>query len=136
MGRLVVDASAVVAALTEPPAGERVRFVFDHLTSHTCCASAVLPFEVVQALRRLEQSGIISNQLAGSALATLMLMPIARTEFELIATRVWELRVNLSSYDASYVAVAELLDVPLLTLDEKLAAASGPRCEIRTPPTS
>jgi predicted nucleic acid-binding protein len=52
------------------------------------------------------------------------------------AERVWELRSNVTSYDAWYVAVAEELDLPLATLDRPLAAASGPRCQFLLPPAA
>ena len=53
--------------------------------------------------------------------------------YELLAGRVWQLRHNLSSYDASYVALAELTSTTLVTLDRRLAGAPGVRCSVRTP---
>ena len=55
--------------------------------------------------------------------------------FAPFAERVWALRENLTSYDAWYVALAEALDCPLVTLDRKLSRASGPICEIIAPPS-
>jgi predicted nucleic acid-binding protein len=57
------------------------------------------------------------------------LWPVGRT-----SARAWELRGSVTYYDASYVALAELLDAPLVTLDPRLARAPGPRCEFLTPP--
>ena len=54
--------------------------------------------------------------------------------FAPVAHRVWELRANLTSYDAWYVALAEILDFPLETLDLKLSRAPGPRCDVIVPP--
>lgn len=48
----------------------------------------------------------------------------------MLARRVWELRDDLTAYDAAYVALAELLDAPLVTLDSRMARAAGPRCRI------
>jgi predicted nucleic acid-binding protein len=55
--------------------------------------------------------------------------------YEPIAERVWTLRDNLTAYDASYAALAETLELPLVTLDRRVARASGPRCDFRLPPT-
>ena len=54
--------------------------------------------------------------------------------FTPVARRVWELRANLTSYDAWYVALAEVLDFPLVTLDLKLSRVPGPRCDVIVPP--
>jgi predicted nucleic acid-binding protein len=56
--------------------------------------------------------------------------------FEPFAQRVWDLRENVTAYDAWYVAIAEALEIPLVTLDHRLAAAPGLRCEVLIPPTS
>lgn len=53
--------------------------------------------------------------------------------FNPFAGRIWELRHNITSYDAWYVAAAEALDLPLATLDERLSKASGPNCQFLTP---
>ena len=65
------------------------------------------------------------------ALAELLALPVILVPFAHLATRAWELRANLTMYDASYVALAELLDAPLVTLDARIARAPGVRCEVR-----
>jgi predicted nucleic acid-binding protein len=62
-------------------------------------------------------------------------MRLELVEYEMLAGRVWELRDNLTSYDASYVALAEVLRVPLATLDVKLSKAPGTTCSFQLPPT-
>ena len=64
----------------------------------------------------------------------LVQLPVELFPYELHARRVWELRENLTAYDAWYVALAESLDAPLVTLDHRLARATGPRCQFRLPP--
>ena len=59
-----------------------------------------------------------------------------RCPFVPFASRVWQLRSNLTVYDAWYVALAEALDWPLITLDRRLSRAVGPRCEVIVPPTT
>jgi predicted nucleic acid-binding protein len=61
-------------------------------------------------------------------------MTIQHWPHRLLASRAWELRDTVTYYDASYVALAELLDAPLVTLDRRLAQAPGPRCAFLTPP--
>ena len=64
----------------------------------------------------------------------LLLLDLELFPFAPFAERVWALRGNLTSYDAWYVALAEALDCPLVTLDRKLNGAAGPACEVVTPP--
>jgi predicted nucleic acid-binding protein len=72
-----------------------------------------------------------------SAVADASVLAAATTDtgaqFEPFAGRVWELRRNLTSYDAWYVAVAEALDLPLATLDRRLGRATGTSCRVRVP---
>jgi predicted nucleic acid-binding protein len=64
-------------------------------------------------------------------------MPVQRVEVPSLASRIWQLRDNLTSYDAAYVALAELLSAPLVTSDARLVNAGGPRCviELVRPPS-
>jgi predicted nucleic acid-binding protein len=75
--------------------------------------------------------GHLSRSEATLAHADLIALPLDLWPYAPLAERVWELRENLTSYDASYVALAELLDAALITLDVRLANAPGPRCPIR-----
>ena len=84
-------------------------------------------------LRKSVTRGLVSDDVATLAQGDLEDVPIELVSYEPVAGRVWELRHNLSSYDAWYVAVAESLGAPLATLDLRLARSAGPRCEFMTP---
>jgi predicted nucleic acid-binding protein len=87
--------------------------------------------EVVSSVRGLLLGGKIGEPRAGQAieaLAAIAVVPVAVTD---LLRRMWELRCNVSAYDAAYVAAAELHDAPLLTADARLARVSGQRCQIR-----
>ncbi len=128
---LVVDASSMVAALVDGgTAGDWARAA---LASESPSAPHLLPVEVCSALRRSVAADRIGAEVAALALAELSDIDIALFPFALFAERAWELRNNVSPYDAWYVALAEELDAPLLTLDARLAAAAGPRCRFRLP---
>ncbi len=129
---LVVDASAIVAALVDD--GPDGRWAESVLTAELV-APQLLPVEVANVLRRLAAVGQLSDDMASLAHADLLDLRVQLLGYEPFADRVWELRANLSSYDAWYVAVAEALDVPLITLDQRLASAPGPKCPFRTPPS-
>lgn len=88
-------------------------------------APDLLDLEVLQAVRAHERAGRVAADLAARAAERLASARISRHPHSLVVRRVWDLRHNLSAYDAAYVALAELLDVPLLTLDGRLAAAPG-----------
>ena len=90
--------------------------------------------EATNILRRLELAGRLSQLEAGAAARDLLLLDLELVPFYPFAERVWELRRNVTSYDAWYVALAEALDLPLATLDRRLVAASGPRCRFLLPP--
>ncbi|NIP56815.1 MAG: PIN domain-containing protein [Gemmatimonadetes bacterium] len=129
---VVVDASAVVAALADSgPDGEWAEEI---LGSGFLAAPHLLPVEAANILRRAALAGEISTDAAALAHGDLLSLRIELFPYEPFAPRVWELRENLTAYDAWYVALAEALDAPLATFDTRLIAASGPRCEIRTAP--
>ena len=124
---IVLDASAAVALLVDSgPVGADVGAT---LLQHEIAYPSLLPYEVASALRRLAASDTISQHLAARSLHDISLLNGQAFEFAELADRVWELRNNVSTYDAAYVALAELLEVPLLTLDARLRAAAGPRCQ-------
>lgn len=128
---LVCDSSAVVAVLIDD--GPDGRWATDRLLGSAPAATALLPFEVANVLRRHERAGKLSADQAVQAHHDLGELPIQLWPYESVASRVWELRENLTAYDAGYVTLAELLDAPLITLDSRIAAAPGPRCRIITP---
>jgi predicted nucleic acid-binding protein len=96
-------------------------------------APHLLDLEVVQVLRRYIRAGIIDEQRATEALDDFSSFPIQRYPHDLFRNRIWELRENLTAYDAVYVALAEALGATLLTCDRSLAASAGQRADIVLP---
>jgi predicted nucleic acid-binding protein len=127
----VVDASALVALLADE--GSAGRWVTETVGAGPLRAPALVDFEVANVLRRHELAGLIGADQAAQAHADLIELAIERWPYELLAARAWELRANLSIYDASYVAVAEFVHAPLVTLDTRVAGAPGIRCDVLTP---
>lgn len=129
---VVVDASVVVAGLVDTqPAGQWAEAL---LADRHIVGPHLLPAEVANVLRRLAAVGTVSAEVATLAHADLLDLPIDLYPYPPIAYRVWELRRNVSAYDAWYVALAEALELPLATLDDRLRSAPGPRCEFLHPP--
>ena len=83
--------------------------------------------EVLSVLRRYVAAGLTTAQRGEEAMADLIDLPLRRASHRPLLRRCWQLRHNLTSYDACYVALAETLDVPLLTADGRLADAPGLR---------
>ena len=121
---MVLDASAVVQLLLGLPGGEQVEERLRDI-SVSVHAPQLLLLEAAQVIRRVEQLGGIGAREAAMAIADLLALDITPHDHDLLLPRVWELRHNLTSFDASYVAPAEVLDAPLLTFDAHLAAAPG-----------
>ncbi len=119
---IVLDASAVVELLLRTDAGVRLaaRLADPEVTLH---APHLLDVEVAQVLRRLVLARQLSAERAAEALERLAELDLQRYPHDLFVPRVWELRQNLSAYDATYVALAEALDAALLTTDARLAHA-------------
>lgn len=128
--QVVIDSSAVVALLLD--AGSGGRWVVDQLTGATLAAPQLLAFEASNVIRRHELAHLISADQAAQAHGDLLDLAIELWPYEVLAERVWSLRRNLSSYDASYVALAELIQAPLITLDERISRAPGRRCQVPT----
>lgn len=123
---IAIDANAVVALLVDDAElGSASR---RHYSLHDLAAPDLLHFEVSGVLRKLCRLQILSQRAAQHALNDLGLLRISMVPYGAIGQRMWELRDNLSAYDASYIAVAELFDVELLTFDDRLRRAPGPRC--------
>lgn len=97
---------------------------------HALAAPELIDLETVSVLRRQMGVGALEARRATLALRDLVELPLRRAPHGPLLARCWELRENLTVYDASYVALAELLDVALLTADARLAAAPGLRCEV------
>jgi len=126
---IVVDASALIEILLRTPAAGAVeKRLFD--TQETLHAPHLLDVEVTQVIRRYATSGEIDQDRGREALIDLADFPLRRYPHGFLLPRVWELRDNLTAYDAVYVALAEALDARLLTRDRRLAAAAGQHARI------
>ncbi len=129
----VIDASVIVATVAD--SGPVGRWAEAQLSgAGVLVAPHLLPVEVANVLRRAELAGELSTDAASLALVDALDIPIELTPFEPFASRVWELRLSVTAYDAWYVAVAESTGSRLITLDRRLAAAPGPLCEFAVPP--
>ncbi len=129
----VVDASTLVAALVDT--GIDGRWATAAISEHLpLVAPELAPAEASNILRRLESSRRVSSAEASAAHRDLLRLDLECHPFAPFAERVWELRTNLTCYDAWYVALAEAFAAPLLTLDRRMSRATGPACEIIVPP--
>jgi predicted nucleic acid-binding protein len=124
---MVVDASVLHPAILEP-GGAAMRAL---LAAPLLQAPELVVLEVASSLRNRVLRSELSEAAAGTALARLRRLPVVRHPLMPLLDRVWELRGNLSPYDAAYVALAERLRVPLLTADQGIAGAPGVRCKVR-----
>jgi predicted nucleic acid-binding protein len=128
---VVVDSSVLVAALVDSES--RGTWAEDVLANGPLHAPELARAEATNILRRLEIAKQITKSEANAAHEDLMQLELELFAFDLFAERIWELRHNVTSYDAWYVAVAEALKLPLATLDERLSRAKGPTCKFLTP---
>lgn len=125
---IVVDASVLAPALADDgPDGDMAR---SRLREQSLAAPELLDLEVTSVIRRQLLAGQLDARRAGLALRDLVELPVRRTQHRGLLPRCWELRENLTVYDAAYVALAELLDVVLVTADARLAGAPGLTCRI------
>ena len=129
---VIVDASVLIAAAVD--SGPEGQWAERLVISEAMSAPGVVLVEATHILRRLELGGQIDAAIATAAQRDLIQLDMDLFPFEPFADRVWELRSNLTSYDAWYVALAEVLGAPLATLDRKLIRASGPLCQFLQPP--
>lgn len=122
----VIDASVVVTVLVR---GQYADWAEEHLSAagvgRSLWAPHLIDAEVGHALRRWVAARKLPDDRASAALGRLAGLPLRRIDHVVLLGRAWRLRNNLSFYDGLYVALAERLDVPLLTLDNRLAKAAG-----------
>jgi predicted nucleic acid-binding protein len=130
---VVVDASAVVAALVED--GVDGSWARAELGRSGLAAPHLMPVEAANILRRAVRAGDLTSDMGALAHADLVQLQVDLFPCEPFAGRVWQLRENLTAHDAWYVALAETLERELLTLDARITRAPGLRCPVRTPPT-
>jgi predicted nucleic acid-binding protein len=121
---IVVDGSVAVEALLGGPPAR------DGLGSNTAFAPHLIDVEVVHALRGLVRGGHLDADSGRQMVETWPRLGVVRFAMHPLAGRMWELRHNLTAYDASYVALAEQLGCPLWTADERLARTPGVRCVV------
>jgi len=123
---IVVDASVIVAALSDDSGFGAL--VGRRLRGESLAAPHLLPVEVAAAWRRLVMTGRLEGGRAERALDDLALLQVTLVPHGSLLPRCWELRPNVTTFDAMYVALAESLGVPLFTLDTRMTRAPGPRC--------
>lgn len=121
---IVVDASALLEFLLRTPAAQTVEDRL-FLPGRTLHAPHLIDVECAQVLRRYAVNGEIDGGRCRMALADLADFPLERYPHDFLLPRIWDLRDNLTAYDAAYVALGEALGAPLLTRDRRLAAAAG-----------
>jgi predicted nucleic acid-binding protein len=126
---IVVDASALIEVLLGTSAGSRLAERF-FAQGETLYAPHLIDVEVAQVLRRYVREKLFGAERGVEALEDLADFPIARYPHQPFLPRIWELRHNVTAYDAVYLALAEALAAPLVTCDAKLASASGHQAQI------
>ncbi len=129
MSLAVVDASVLVAfyAADDP---RRTAVSMRLGAGHALFAPAHIDTEVVSALRGMARGNRVLARTVPDALRHLGGLAIRRMPLAPLLERMWELRENVTAYDAAYVALAEQLEGPLITCDSKLSTASGARCSV------
>jgi predicted nucleic acid-binding protein len=121
---IIVDASAILELLLNTEAAQRIveRILAEGETLH---APHLLDLEVAQVLRRYSAGGELDPQRGQEALRDFLEFPISRYPHDVFLPRIWELRNNMTAYDAAYVALAEALGAPFVTRDAALASSIG-----------
>lgn len=131
MTAFVLDASALLElCIGSAPDVDLVRRV----RTGNGAAPELIDVEAVHVLRRLERT--VDGAILGTAVPLVRDAPIARVPHRPLLDRIWELRHAITAYDAAYIALAEQLDVPLLTCDARLGRAHGHRAEVLVYPRS
>lgn len=127
---IVVDASVLAVALADDgPDGDGARA---RLLGEQLAAPELVDLEVTSLLRGRVAARALDERRAGLAMDDLADLPLRRAPHRSLLRRCWELRDTLTAYDAAYVALAEALEVALLTGDRRIARAPGPQCAIET----
>jgi predicted nucleic acid-binding protein len=125
---IVVDASAALAGLLNDGPARR------SLSTEHLHVPHLIDAEVANVLRRLARAGEMSAPAGWAALDAWRRLGATRYAIRALLDRIWQLRDNLSAYDASYVALAETLGCSLLTADARLSRAPGLRCPVTVVP--
>ncbi len=126
---IVVDASILAPALADDNSdGDAARMA---LRDQALAAPELVDLEVASVWRRQVMARQLETRRADLAVADLLALPLQRIPHRALLTRCWELRQNLTAYEAAYVAIAELLDVVLVTGDKRLSRSPGLRCRVQ-----
>ena len=128
MSGCVLDASVAVTALTAPGSPAADLLSGDDAVFQV---PSIFDAEVLSALRGLVRGGKFDGAAAAELIPDLMVLPVDRWHMSPLLPRIWELRENLTAYDATYVALAELTGAVLVTGDERITASPGTRCDIQ-----
>ena len=123
---VVIDASAMLKLWLSPSDHE----LAVRLKGESLHAPAHLRIEASNVIRRQRNARILADEAADVAFAGIMSAPVQLWPFELLAARTWQLGANATSYDAAYIALAEHLQVPLVTHDAKLRSIPGTTCAV------
>lgn len=125
--RIVVDAGVLAVALVDNgSSGQQAR---QRLLGHAMYAPEIIDLEVPSVVRKQVLAGSLGADRAGQAIDDLSALPLVRVPHRPLLSRVWQLHQNLTTYDAAYVAVAELVDATLVTADARLSRVPNPRCQ-------
>ena len=128
MSSYVLEASVAVTALTAPGSPAADLLSGDDAVFQV---PSIFDAEVLSALRGLVRGGKFDGAAAAELIPDLMVLPVDRWHMSPLLPRMWELRENLTPYDAAYVALAELTGAVLVTGDERIMASPGARCDIQ-----
>ena len=128
---IVLDASAAIDWLLQTTTGLQIEKRI-YSRNESLHAPHLLDLEVSQVLRRLAREGAITQHRADEAIEDLLDLRITRYPHFVLLPRIWQLRHNLSAYDAAYVSLAERLRAPLITRDGRLASASGHTAQVES----
>jgi predicted nucleic acid-binding protein len=131
---IVVDASVLAPALAyDVPAGDAIRLRLTR--EEQLFAPEVVDLELASAWRGALRAGYLDEQRSRRALDGLAALRLVRVSHRMLMPRVWELRHDLSPYDAAYVALAETLGATLLTADARSTRAPSLRCTVELSPS-
>ena len=123
---IVVDASVLATALGDD--GDDGRRARNRLTGERLSAPELIDLEVASVFRRLCAAEKLDPARAAQALTDLEVLRLDRVPHRSLVRRCWELRHNVTAYDAAYIALAEILDATLVTADQRLTNAAGATC--------
>ena len=124
---IILDASAAIEMLLLTAKGTAIHYRIGKETLH---APHLLDLEVAQVLRRAISLKQVTEQRASAAMSDWLNFSLNRYDHDLLLPRIWELRKNVTTYDAAYLTLAEILDAPLVTCDQRLAKAPGHKAKI------